>query len=291
MKKYLLLKIILISFTLFTLTSYGHKNVSDEDSFKNGIESSTKISGISSEPKELLEKVSSSTSKKEVVSTQNMKEKQPSQKDNKASFDHKHYITNKDYGVAPRVLKNEDMPRPEGNKEWIKSLTICYPQLYNMEDIDKEERINDVLFKEVLNIRDVMNNRNYVEYDIDYRIIEANEKILSVLFTGFIKSPQKANNLAYSVTIDLNKERIMDLSEFFKIDKSFVESHLHKDFKVVENNFENLKENDPYVEEYVKNYNQNTHKHDFYINNGTLGLIIPAPQAMGYILIEGKYQN
>ena len=151
--------------------------------------------------------------------------------------------------------------------------------------------LGDVLFKEVLNIRDVMNNRNYVEYDIDYRIIEANEKILSVLFTGFIKSPQKANNLAYSVTIDLNKERIMDLSEFFKIDKSFVESHLHKDFKVVENNFENLKENNPYVEEYVNNYNQNTHKHDFYINDGTLGLIIPAPQAMGYILIEGKYQN
>ena len=157
-----------------------------------------------------------------------------------------------------------------------KSLIIRYPQLYNMKDVEKEERVNNVLFKEVLNIRDVMNNRNYIEYNIDYKVMESNEKILSVLFTGFIKSSQKANSIAYSVTIDLTKEKLMDLSEFYK---------------VVENNFDNLNENNPYIEEYVRDYNQNIHNHDFYIKNGTLGLIIPAPQAIGYILLEGKYQS
>jgi len=214
-----------------------------------------------------------------------------SKEDNEESFNPEQYILNKDYGVAPSVLKNEDMPRPEENKEWEKSLIIRYPQLYNMKDVEKEERVNNVLFKEVLNIRDVMNNRNYIEYNIDYKVMESNEKILSVLFTGFIKSSQKANSIAYSVTIDLTKEKLMDLSEFYKIDKSFVYTHLHKDFKVFENNFDNLNENDPYIEEYVRDYNQNIHNHDFYIKNGTLGLIIPAPQATGYILLEGKYQS
>lgn len=270
-----MIKVILITVVLFSFTSCGNKN---------GKVSSVKDSSISSQPLKKVAETSPSVSKKEEV-------KQTSQKDNKASFNPEHYILTKDYGVAPSVLKNEDMPRPEENKEWTKSLIIRYPQLYNMEDVEKEERVNDVLFKEALNIRDVMNNRNYIEYKIDYKVMEANEKILSVLFTGFIKSPQKANNLAYSITIDLKKERLMDLSEFYTIEKSFVGSYLHKDFKVVENNFESLNENNPYVEEYVRNYNQNTHKHDFYIKNKTLGLIIPASQAMGYILLEGKYQN
>jgi hypothetical protein len=217
------------------------------------------------------------------------KEDQSTVKD--TSFDSKHYIIRKKYGVAPSILKNDDMPRPEENKEWIRSLSISYPQLYNLMDTDKEKRINDVLFKEALSIRDVINDRDYIEYKIDYRIMEANDKVLSVLFTGFINSPQKTNNIAYTVTIDLSKETLIDLSEYFKIDENFVEEHLHHDFKVVENNFDKLSENNPFVVEYVKNYNENAHEHDFYIKNGTIGLVIPAPQAMGYILIEGKYKG
>ncbi len=251
MKKYLLFRIILITAILFSLTSCGSKDVTENSSVE--------------------------------------KENQSEVNDNKTLFDPKYYFASNYYGVAPSILKNDDMPRPEENKEWIKSLEITYPQLYNMEDIDKEEHINDILFKEALNIRDIFNNRNYIEYNINYIIMEATDKVLSILFTGFIESPQKANNIAYSVTIDLSDERLMDLSEYFIINESFVEKHLHKDFKVVENNFENLNENNPFVEEYVKNYDQETHKHDFYIKDETLGLIISAPQAMGYILLEGKY--
>lgn len=289
MKKFLLF--IIITFVLFTCTSCGNKNVIDENSLKNETESLIKDNGISSESKKLAVNISSSPAKNEDMPNPDEQEIQPLNKDDKSIFDSKYYQKNENYGVAPSVMNNNDMPRPEDNKEWLKSLTISYPQLYNMKDIDSEERLNDILFKEALNIRDVINNRNYTDYNIDYSIMEASDKVLSVLFTGFIESPQKANSIAYSVTIDLSKERLMDLSEYFKIDESFVENHLHKDFKVLENNFDDLNENNTFVEEYVKNYNQIDHLHDYYITSKTLGLIIPAPQAMGYIILEGKIES
>ncbi len=60
-----------------------------------------------------------------------------------------------------------------------------------MEDIDKGNRLNDMLFKEALNISDIIIDRVYIEYSIDYGIMKANEEVISILFTGFVHEPQK----------------------------------------------------------------------------------------------------
>lgn len=60
-----------------------------------------------------------------------------------------------------------------------------------MEDIDKGNRLNDMLFKEALNISDIIIDRVYIEYSIDYEIMKANEEVISILFTGFVHELQK----------------------------------------------------------------------------------------------------
>ena len=207
---------------------------------------------------------------------------------NEPTFDNKYYFLNKYYGIALSTLENNDKPRPEENQRWIRSLTINYPQLYNMENIDKENRLNDMLFKEALDIRDIINDREYIEYSIDYEIMEANEEVISILFTGFVHSPQKVNNIVYTVTIDLDNERFMDLSEFYNIDKSFIDRFENKEFKSTEGDVSEMNE---LVSEYVASYSDKKHIHDFYIKDEILGLVIPAPQAMNYIILEGAIEK
>lgn len=209
----------------------------------------------------------------------------------KISFDTKHYASNKYYGVALSTLTNNDMPRPEENERWLKSLTINYPQIYNLKDVDKEERINDVLFQEALNIRDVISNRKYIEYNIDYEIMEASDEAISILFTGFSHTPNKANDIIHAVTINIKDERIMNLSEFYKIDKSLLEKLKTKDFVPTEDKISDFNQIYKLVEGYIESYNQAEHLNDFYIRNGTLGLIIPAPQSMNYFILEGKIEE
>lgn len=138
---------------------------------------------------------------------------QPEKINNETVFDPKYYTLNENYGIALSTLENNDKPRPKENVRWIRSVMINYPQLYNMEDTAKENRLNDMLFKEALNIRDIINDRDYIEYSIDYEIMEANDEVISIHFTGFVHDPQKANNITHTVTIDLDNERFMDLSD------------------------------------------------------------------------------
>lgn len=204
------------------------------------------------------------------------------------SFDSRHYATTSVYSVAPGTLTNQDKPRPEGNEDWLSALELNYPQLYNLEDSAKEKRINDTLFEEALNIREALADRTYIEYKMDYDIMEAADRVLSVLFTGGMHSPGRNQPIAYAVTYDLEKEQFLELSDFFHIEDTFVAAHLHKDFKVVDNPFDSLSEIDDRVEAYIEEYKLKEHRHDFYVRNGTLGLIIPAPEAIGYLILEGN---
>lgn len=216
---------------------------------------------------------------------------QPEKINNVKIFDTKYYILNENYGIALSTLENNDKPRPEENVRWIRSLTINYPQIYNMEDVDKENRLNNILFKEALNIRDIINDIDYIEYKIDYEIKEANEDVISILFTGHVYDYAHANDIVYAVTIDLNDERFMDLSDFYKVDKSLVDKFVKKEFKLTEDKLGDTDKTNKLVAEYISSYSSEQHLHDFYIKDEIIGLVIPAPQAMNYLIIEGVLDN
>lgn len=54
----------------------------------------------------------------------------------------------------------------------------------------------------------------------------------------------------------------MELKAFLKVNKSFIKNHLYTNFIVVENNFDDMAENTPFVEAFVKNFGQSVHTKD-----------------------------
>lgn len=208
-----------------------------------------------------------------------------------SKFPVKWYTYGNKYGVAPGELTNKDMERPENNNEWVKTLLIRYPQLYNMEAYDKEQRINDLLYKEAAYYHDVLESRDYSEYNVDYQIMEADDNIISILFLGEVTDNQSSNRFAHAVTIDIESGKQMELKDFLMIDKSFVKNHLNTDFKVVDNNFDDAAENTPFVKSFVANYEKSAHTNDYYVKGSDIGIIIPTHNSMGYILIEGSIEE
>lgn len=200
------------------------------------------------------------------------------------------YSQNKVYSIAPSELLDRDLERPDDNTEWTKSLTIMYPQLYNMEDGEKQKKINDLIFKKVITHHNILENRDYIEYHIDYKIMHSDDEFFSILFTGEVSDYRSSNRFAFGITINIEDGVEMSLESFFKVDKFFVKNYLFSKFDVVENNFKDVSENIPYVERYIDDYSDNPHINDFYIKEDTLGMIIPTYNSMGYIIIEGKLE-
>ncbi len=198
------------------------------------------------------------------------------------------YFQNKVYSIAPSELLNRDLDRPEDNSEWIKSLIFKYPQLYNMEDGEKQKRINDIIYKKMITRHNVLENRDYIEYFTDYKIMYSDDEFFSVLFTGEVSDYRTSNRFAFGMTIDIEDGEEISLEKLFEVDDSFVENYLFSKFDVVENNFEDVLANVPYVEQFVETYSSNSHINDFYVKKDGLGIIIPTYNNMGYILIEGR---
>lgn len=206
------------------------------------------------------------------------------------TFSQKWYASTDKFGIAPGELTNIDLDRPDNNNEWNKTLEIKYPQVYNMEDSEKENRINDSLYKEAVNYHDVLSNRNYHDYRVDYQLMEVNQDVISILFLGEVSDLKTANSFAHAVTIDMNSESQLDLKDFLEINQSFVEENLYSKFDVVENNFDEKSDNTPFVETFVDDYELQAHTNDFYINGESIGIIIPTYNSMGYILLQGSVE-
>lgn len=204
------------------------------------------------------------------------------------TFSDKWYIKVNGYGIAPSELINNDMVRPNDNTEWIKSLKIRYPQIYNLKNNEKEKRLNYILFKEVINYHDIFENREYTEYSVDYKIMEANDEIISIIFVGEVSDHNISNRFAHAITVDIASERKLELEEFFVIDESFIKDNLHTKFEIIDNNFEDIEENTTFIKIFVESYAQFSHENDFYIMGDNIGIIVPTQNSMGYILIQGK---
>ncbi|WOO34605.1 hypothetical protein R2R35_12410 [Anaerocolumna sp. AGMB13020] len=206
------------------------------------------------------------------------------------AFSDKWYASTGRFEIAPGELTNIDLARPDNNNGWTKTLEIKYPQIYNMEDSEKETRINDTLYKEAVNYHDVLTNRSYHDYRVDYQLMEVNQDIVSILFLGEVSDLKTANSFAHAVTIDMNTELQLELKDFLDIEQSFVEDHLYTDFDVVENNFDEKSDNTPFIETFVNDYELQSHMNDFYINGDKIGIIIPTYNSMGYILLQGNFE-
>ena len=202
------------------------------------------------------------------------------------------YVKNNIYSVAPSELSNKDLERPKDNTDWTRSLRIYYPQLYNMEDDKRQNKINDLIYKKVMAYNSVLlEDRDYTDYIINYKIMSSNSELFSVLFLGEVSDYKTSTRVAFGISINIKDGEEISLDKLFEVDDSFVENYLFSKFSIVNNNFNDVKENIPYIEKFVKNYSVGIHNNDFYVKNGGVGIIIPTDDSMGYILIEERFEQ
>lgn len=203
-------------------------------------------------------------------------------------FSNELYCQNKVYSIAPSVLTNMDDIKRPNNTEWVKSLEIKYPQVYNLEDTLKRNCINKLLFENVISYHNILSNNDYINYTLNYKIMTCTDEMFSILFYGSVSDYHTETRFAHAITFDVKNEQKIGLDKFITINDSFVEDNLFTNFTVVENSFDNLEENKSFVEKYVLSYNKEAHLNDFYVRNDEIGIIIPTHNSMGYVTIEGK---
>lgn len=206
-------------------------------------------------------------------------------------FSSEMYYQSEQYSIAPSELLKKDMNRPEDNSEWLKSLAIRYPQIYNLEDNQRQSRINDFLYSKVMSYHNILSEREYINYILDYKIMSANDDTLSILFYGEVEDYQTENSFAFATTLNLETEKEVLLKDYIIINDSFVEDFLFSKFDIVENKFEDIHHNIPFIEQFVLTYNKNVHVNDFYVKDNTIGIIVPTHNSMGYVLIEGNIEK
>lgn len=207
--------------------------------------------------------------------------------DKEGEYSRELYYQSEQYCIAPSEFSKKDMNRPEENTEWLKSLVIRYPQIYNWENNQKQSRINKFLYNKVMSYHSILSESDYINYSLDYKIMSANDDILSILFYGEVADYKTSNRFAFATTLNLKSEKEALLEDYIIIKDSFVEDFLFSRFYIVENNFDDVRDNLPFIEQFVLTYNENAHVNDFYIKDNTIGIIVPTHNSMGYIFVEG----
>ncbi len=272
MKRFIIFKVILINVFLCISCSYNKI-----DDYNEQTKATNNIS-IS----EIDDASSNNRGKNEIVKTEI--------NDKGGKLSHELYYQSEKYSIAPSELSKYDMSRPEDNSEWLKSLVIQYPQIYNLKDNQKQLRLNDFLCNKVISYHDILFDRDYIEYTLNYKIMSANNYIISILFYGEIVNTKTINNFAFATTLNIESEEEEELNDYIIIKDSSVEDYLFSSFDVVENTYENIEEHLPFIEKFVLTYDKNVHVNNFYVKDATLGIIIPTHDNRGYILIEGDFE-
>ena len=110
-------------------------------------------------------------------------------------------------------------------------LHITYPQITNLNDKDKQNKINELIKSEALTALSFYGNgdgRIGVEdanWEINYKIKLESKNIFSLTFSGMEndKDSHYPINRLYTLNIDMNKCTKLKLSDFVNIDEKFVD--------------------------------------------------------------------
>lgn len=105
------------------------------------------------------------------------------------------------------------------------SLAILYPQLVGMEDTEKMDRINALIYEEIKKYVDAGKEGIATEYGYEFsaywdcEVKRADEQILSIYFSGSsgaFTEGKGINPYAFAINIDLEKEEVMSIHEFIE---------------------------------------------------------------------------
>lgn len=129
----------------------------------------------------------------------------------------------------------------EGTDLFKPDIEITYPNLYinkeNISNVDSEneyfekiERINYMIYEYIINSR-YLEHMSMISMRIDGTVTEANNKYMSILFTGYVAGVGH-NNIRLGLTIDVEEEKIMSFNDFVSEEIDIEEAFKNGNIKV-----------------------------------------------------------
>ena len=178
------------------------------------------------------------------------------------------------------------------------NLDIDYPCVLGMEDVEKQEQINKLIFLISTGTYYDIFVHNGLEVSSNYSIIYSDESYLSIKYDGFVvvREANRPHYMCFCLNIDLIKGEVIGLEDVIDIEKLRVK--FKKDnFTVVKGLDENIPLDesgwgelfDHYLEYHVISGDE-LHNYDFYFTDNKIGLIISVPIDAGgsYIILESS---
>ena len=120
-----------------------------------------------------------------------------------------------------------------------RAITIRYPQINKMNDVEKQRRLNQILKSEALSVlKDYgASDLEKLTVKLDYVIGRQNSELVSVRFTGsrFLKGTPYPTALFQSINLEMQAGRKLRLQEIIQVNDKFVQAMLKGRMSAVEN--------------------------------------------------------
>lgn len=107
-----------------------------------------------------------------------------------------------------------------------KDIVIRYPQIVNLDNTNKQRKINSIIKSEALKVLNYYKgDENNTSLEINYNIKLNNGRLLSIIYSGagYVKGSAHPNNLFYSTNINVDNGTTIRLSNIVNINKTFIE--------------------------------------------------------------------
>ena len=177
-------------------------------------------------------------------------------------------------------------------------LDIDYPAILGMEDIKKQEQINNLIF--LISIGTYYDGfvHNGLNVSSNYSIIYSDENYLSIKYDGFVmvEGANRPHYICFCLNVDLRTGEMLKLEDLVDIEK-LREKFTKDNFSVVKGLDENIPVDDKGWKDLFNKYlespffdDDDLHNYDFYFTNNKIGLIISCNADAGgrYIILESN---
>ena len=210
-----------------------------------------------------------------------------------------HTVSTENYAIYPTRLTENSMAELGEYAQWGTDIDIRFPQIYYSREYDGrdfslESQINSILFSLSLRNDDSIlfgrDNRELVEYTMDYTITYADDELVSIHFYGKLQSIGRMITFSYGATIYVETGAMADISNYLIIDENLISGVENGDISVHSPGY-----NDDSVFrvillylEFIENHGEMLDRNSrFFISESSLFLIVPVLYGSGsYIILE-----
>ena len=130
-------------------------------------------------------------------------------------------------GVVPVPVAQSNVYEVTRETYTDRAITIHYPQISNMNDGEKQNRLNEIIKSEALSILQDYDKDSLEKLTVklDFVIGRQDSELLSARFTGsrFLKGTPYPTALFHSVNLDMQAGRKLRLPDIVQVDDKFVD--------------------------------------------------------------------